>query len=153
MIKLREVTEEDLDIIHSIELDVYPVAWSKSFFKMMYFLKNNMFIAAVDGEEVLGYCVGEIEKMGKDSKPVLAGHVLNIAVSKNHQKEGIGTILLDEIEGRFMKEDATVAYLEVRESNIVAQTMYRKRGYQYVRTSKDYYGDEDGFIMMKSLTR
>lgn len=153
MIKIREVTEDDLDIIHSIEQDVYPVAWSKSFFKMMYFLKNNMFIAAVEGDEVLGYCVGEIEKMEKESKPVTAGHVLNIAVSKKHQKEGIGTILLDEMEGRFMNEDATVAYLEVRESNIVAQTMYKKRGYQYVRTSKDYYGNEDGFIMMKSLTR
>lgn len=153
MIKLREVIEDDLDAIYTIELDVYPTAWSKSFFKMMYFLKNNMFIVAVEGDEVIGYCVGEVEKVGKESDPDLAGHVLNIAVSGKHQHKGIGTILLDEMEDRFMEKEASVSYLEVRESNIVAQTMYKKRGYQYVRTSKDYYGDEDGFIMIKSLTR
>lgn len=43
-------------------------------------------------------------------------------------------------------------YLEVRESNTGAQAMYRKRGYQYVRTAKVYYEDEGGFIMMKGLS-
>lgn len=153
MIKLREVSEDDLDAIYAIELDVYPTAWSKSFFSMMYFLKNNMFIVAVEDDEVIGYCVGEVEKMGKESKSVLTGHVLNIAVSAKHQQRGIGTILLDDMEERFLDKEAEISYLEVRESNIGAQTVYKKRGYQYVRTSKDYYGDEDGFIMMKNLTR
>jgi len=57
---------------------------------------------------------------------------------------------MDEVEGRLWSKGAGLVYLEVRESNTGAQTMYRKRGYQYIRTAEGYYGDEDGFVMMKS---
>ena len=39
MIKIREVMESDLTKIHAIETDVYPTAWSTSFFNMMFLLK------------------------------------------------------------------------------------------------------------------
>ena len=153
MIKIREVMESDLTKIHAIETDVYPTAWSTSFFNMMFLLKDNMFIVATEDDELVGYCVGEVEKMGKTGKLILVGHVLNVAVSRQNQHKGVGSLLLNEIEGRFMEKEAEMSYLEVRESNVTAQTVYKKRGYQYVRTSKGYYGDEDGFIMMKTLTR
>jgi len=60
-------------------------------------------------------------------------------------------LLMDEVEGRLRNRGADLVYLEVRESNTGAQAMYRKRGYEYVRTAEGYYGDEDGFVMMKSL--
>ena len=153
MIKIREVIESDLSKIHAIETDVYPTAWSTSFFNMMFLLKDNMFIVATEEDELVGYCVGEVKKMGETGKPILVGHVLNVAVSRQNQHKGIGSLLLNEMEDRFMEQDAEMSYLEVRESNAIAQTVYKKRGYQYVRTSKGYYGDEDGFIMMKNLTR
>ncbi len=153
MIKIRDVLESDLVKIHAIETEVYPTPWSFSFFNMMHLLKETMFIVATENDEIVGYCVGEIENMVKLEAPIQIGHVLNVAVSHNHQHKGIGSLLLDEIESRFEDEEAEMAYLEVRESNEKAQTVYKKRGYQYVRTSKGYYEDEDGFIMMKSLTR
>ena len=78
---------------------------------------------------------------------------MNVAVTSSHQKRGVGTLLMNKMESMFIEKNAEIAYLEVRESNKGAQTMYRKRGYEYVRTSKGYYGEEDGFIMMKQLTR
>ena len=153
MIKIRDVLESDLTEIHAIENAVYPTPWSFSFFNMMHLLKETMFIVATENDEIVGYCVGEVEKMEKRGTSVQVGHVLNVAVSQNNQQKGIGTILLDEIESRFIGKEAKMAYLEVRESNAKAQKIYKKRGYQYVRTSKRYYGNEDGFIMMKALTR
>ena len=153
MIKIRDVQESDLVEIHAIEKAVYPTPWSFSFFNMMHLMKETVFIVASENGEIVGYSVGEVESMGKPETPVRVGHVLNVAVSLNHQQKGIGSLLLDEIEDRFIAEEAEMSYLEVRESNEKAQTVYRKRGYQYVRTSKGYYGDEDGFIFMKSLTR
>lgn len=153
MIKLRNVKETDLDRIYSIETEVYPVPWSYPFFNMMSKLDETMFIVATEEEEIIGYCVGEIKRMGSIEIPLLTGHVMNVAVTGSHQKKGVGTILMDEIERIFIEGGADVAYLEVRESNTRAQSMYRKRGYRYVRTSKAYYGDEDGYIMMKNLTR
>ena len=150
-ITLREATEDDLQAIHMIENMVYPTPWTLNFFRVMFHMNPGLFIVAVSKDEIIGYSVGEIEKMGKVSSPRSAGHVMNIAVRDDFQGKGVGTLLLDELERRFKDRGADIAYLEVRESNIRAQQVYRNRGYRYVRTAKDYYGDEDGFIMTKSL--
>jgi ribosomal-protein-alanine acetyltransferase len=116
-------------------------------------MNKNLFVVATLDEEVIGYTIGEIKTMGKTRAPRKTGHIMNVAVEAKHQGQGIGTILLDEIEKRFEEHGAKIAYLEVRESNKNAQQVYTKRGYQYVKTAENYYGDENGFILTKKLTR
>jgi ribosomal-protein-alanine N-acetyltransferase len=110
-----------------------------------------LFLVATNKNKTIGYTVGEIGIKGKKNNPKSLGHILNLAVEPDFQGKGAGTMLLDELEKRFIKKDADLAYLEVRESNKRAQMVYIKRGYQYVRTAKNYYGDEDGFILTKKL--
>ena len=139
--------------VHRIEESVYPVPWTFNFFRIIYHMNEDKFLVALDGKRVIGYTVGEIETMGRKSNPRKAGHILNIAVRKEYQGRGVGTMLLDEVERRFLENGVDIAYLEVRESNANAQRVYRNRGYLYVRTAENYYGDEDGYIMSKKLNR
>jgi len=150
-IHIRDAVEGDLPLIHLIEEEVYPVPWTPNFFRIIYHMNEDLFIVALDDDRIIGYTVGEIETLGRKESPKKAGHVLNIAVRGEYQGKGVGTMLLDEIEKRFRTKGANIAYLEVRESNENAQKIYRHRGYQYVRTSEKYYGDEDGYIMTKKL--
>ena len=150
-ISLREAVEDDLSIVHLIEESVYPVPWTFNFFRIIFHMNEDLFLVALDNNQIIGYTVGEIEIMGRKDQPRKAGHVLNIAVRPEYQGKGVGTMLLDEAEKRFKAKGADIAYLEVRESNENAQRVYRHRGYQYVRTAENYYGDEDGYIMTKSL--
>jgi len=150
-ITLRDAVEEDLEQIHRIESDLYPKPWTFNFFRIMFHINMDLFIVAVDDKELIGYAVGEIEKRGKGDTPRKAGHVMNIAVKLQYQGMGIGTMLLDDVENRFQSRGADIAYLEVRESNMRAQQVYKHRGYEYVRTVENYYGDEDGYIMTKKL--
>ncbi|MCW4013473.1 MAG: ribosomal protein S18-alanine N-acetyltransferase [Candidatus Bathyarchaeota archaeon] len=150
-IRLRDACEEDLPLIHLIEEEVYPVPWTPNFFRIIYHMNEDLFIVAVEDERIIGYTVGEIEIMGRKDAPRKAGHVLNIAVRSEYQGRGVGTMLLDEVEMRFMRKGSNIAYLEVRESNENAQKIYSHRGYLYVRTAENYYGDEDGYIMSKKL--
>jgi len=152
MMSLRVAVEDDLEVIHGIEESVYPTAWTLNFFRLILGMSGDLFLVAVENGEVIGYTVGEVKKMGRVGSTKTVGHVLNIAVTKDHQGAGVGTMLMDEVELRLRDSGADLAYLEVRESNTGAQAVYRKRGYQYVRTAEGYYGDEDGFIMMKSLS-
>jgi ribosomal-protein-alanine N-acetyltransferase len=110
-----------------------------------------LFLVATIKNKTIGYTVGEIGIKREKNNPKSLGHILNLAVEPDFQGKGAGTMLLDELEKRFIKKDADLAYLEVRESNKRAQMVYIKRGYQYVRTAKNYYGDEDGFILTKKL--
>lgn len=150
---LREAREEDLNGIYAIESSVYSVPWTLNFFRIILHMKKNMFIVATKDRQILGYTIGEIEtsRVSKDSKKI--GHIMNIAVSNEYQGKGVGTILLNEIENIFIEHKAAVSYLEVRESNKIAQQIYKKRGYIYIKTIQKYYGNENGFIMSKKLTR
>lgn len=145
---LREFRMGDLDKVHMIERASYPLPWSLNFFRLMANMNPGLFLVAVLGDEVVGYTVGEVESRGKGRK---AGHVMNIAVEAYHREKGVGTTLLDELEARFMERGVNMAYLEVRESNLEAQRLYRNRGYMYLRKVDAYYGDEDGLVMTKAL--
>lgn len=151
MITLRDAVEEDLPVVHDIESKLYPVPWTLNFFRIIFHMNRDLFITARDQEELIGYTVGEIEKMGKVDRPRRAGHVLNIAVKKEYQGKGVGTMLLEEVERRFIEKGSDIAYLEVRESNHRAREIYKNRGYEFVRIVENYYGDEDGIIMSKKL--
>jgi ribosomal-protein-alanine N-acetyltransferase len=151
MVVFREAVEDDIEVIHGIEQTVYPTAWTLNFFQLMLGMTEDLFLVALENGEVIGYTVGEMRKMGRKTDLKTVGHILNLAVRGDYQGVGVGTLLMDEVEGRLLSKGVDLVYLEVRESNTGPQTMYLKRGYQYVRTAKGYYGDEDGFVMMKRL--
>jgi len=147
-VKIRELREGDLEEIRRIERASYPTPWSMNFFRLMANMNPELFIVATVEEELVGYTVGEVDARGNGKK---VGHVMNVAVDPRHRHRGVGTMLLDELEVRFLRLGATAAYLEVRESNVDAQRIYSRRGYVYLRKVEGYYRDEDGLVMTKPL--
>jgi ribosomal-protein-alanine N-acetyltransferase len=147
-IRLRRLREGDLETIHRIERSSYPTPWSMNFFRLMANMNPELFIVATVDEELVGYTVGEVDTRRNGGK---VGHVMNVAVDSRHRDRGVGTLLMEELEARFLRLGATATYLEVRESNVDAQRLYSRRGYVYLRKVEGYYGDEDGLIMTKAL--
>jgi ribosomal-protein-alanine N-acetyltransferase len=111
-------------------------------------LEKNLFLVAVNDNEIVGYSVGEVESRGKNGK---AGHIMNVAVKKQFRNKGIATSLMDELERRIKKQGVQISYLEVRISNVIAQELYKNRGYAFLRKIENYYGDEDALVMTKKL--
>ena len=70
-----------------------------------------------------------------------------IIVPEEYRKQGIGSKLLSEIE----KENINNVTLEVRKSNMTAINFYKKNGYKIKAVRKNYYGNEDGYLMMKEI--
>jgi len=70
-----------------------------------------------------------------------------IIVPEEYRKKGIGSKLLLELE----KENIKNITLEVRESNKEAINFYKKNGYKIEAVRKNYYGNEDGYLMMKEI--
>jgi ribosomal-protein-alanine N-acetyltransferase len=147
-IRLRGLREGDLEAVQRIERSSYPKPWSMNFFRLMANMNPELFIVATVDEELVGYTVGEVDARRNGGK---VGHVLNVAVDSRHRHRGVGTMLMEELEARFLRLGATAAYLEVRESNLDAQRLYSHRGYVYLRKVEGYYGDEDGLVMTKVL--
>jgi len=76
-------------------------------------------------------------------------HITNIAVRKIHLRQGIGELLLIALIDLAAKLNARMITLEVRASNIAAQSLYSKYGFTHVGLRRGYYTNdrEDGVLM------
>lgn len=81
------------------------------------------------------------------------GHVTNIAVDSRYREKGIGKKLVEGLISLCSEEKIMAMTLEVRASNIAAQSLYKKYGFTEFGIRPNYYADdkEDAIIMWKSL--
>jgi len=75
-------------------------------------------------------------------------HVSTIAVSRDWQGKGLGELLLLNMLTKAYEMPVTMATLEVRRGNQVAQSLYRKYRFEVVGERRRYYESrEDALIM------
>lgn len=71
-----------------------------------------------------------------------------IIVDDKYKRQGIATKLLNFIE---KNNDIKNITLEVRKSNEEAINFYKKNGFEIVTTRKNYYNNEDAYLMIKKF--
>ncbi|MGA2391977.1 MAG: ribosomal protein S18-alanine N-acetyltransferase [Candidatus Lustribacter sp.] len=92
------------------------------------------FIGRLDGR-IVAY--GGIWVILEDS------HVTTIAVHPDVRGQRLGEEMLVHLLDQAIERDASWVTLEVRESNDVAQKLYRKYGFTIVSTRRGYYSDNN----------
>lgn len=70
-----------------------------------------------------------------------------ITVDKNSRNLGIGSKFIDKLS----KLDIKNITLEVRESNKIAINFYKKNNFEVATVRKNYYGSENGFLMIRKI--
>ncbi|MFQ6000770.1 MAG: ribosomal protein S18-alanine N-acetyltransferase [Anaerolineae bacterium] len=77
-------------------------------------------------------------------------HISTIAVHPRLRRKGIGQLILIAMIEKARSLGADHITLEVRASNLVAQSLYRKYGFQVVGRRRRYYSDnnEDAVVMV-----
>jgi ribosomal-protein-alanine N-acetyltransferase len=78
-------------------------------------------------------------------------HIATIAIHPEFRRQGIGRRLLSHTLRRALDDGARSSFLEVRESNLAAQEMYRQFGYEPTGRRKRYYKDNDEDAILMSL--
>jgi ribosomal-protein-alanine N-acetyltransferase len=80
-------------------------------------------------------------------------HVSTIAVQRSWRRRGIGELLLVAMLDRATELGADIATLEVRVSNVTAQSLYHKYGFRQVGLRPRYYRDSDEDALIMSTER
>lgn len=89
-------------------------------------------------------------------------HITALTVAPEARRQGIGKILVEQLEAAADAHNAWFMDLFVRSSNSKAIAFYKELGYSVFRVVKDYYGEhatdpdkdsEDAFDMRKSMKR
>lgn len=151
--KIREFRKEDIDAVMAINQAALPENYPSSFFLGLHSHAPKAFLVAEVDSTVIGYIMCRIERGISSFRrpyPVKKGHIVSVAVVRDHRRKGIGTELIERGIAGMVEYGATEFYLEVRKSNKPAVTIYEVLGFEIGRVLRGYYRDgEDAYLMTR----
>lgn len=145
-IAFRPMELSDLPQIEVVENSSFSAPWPRQAFYNE--LIHNQFarytVITVEGK-VVGYCGCWL---------ILdEAHITNIAIHPDYRGQGLGEAILTYVMALAKTLGANKMTLEVRVSNLVAQSLYEKLGFERSGIRPGYYTDnqEDAIIMWVTL--
>jgi len=139
---VEKMTPAEINDVRRIETASFSTQWpSDAFYNELHSNRSaHYFVCKVDGKTV---AYGGIWVVMEDS------HVTTIAVDQNYRGRKYGDVLLGHLIAEAISRGAAWMTLEVRESNAIAQSLYRKYGFATVTVRKAYYSDnnENALVM------
>jgi [ribosomal protein S18]-alanine N-acetyltransferase len=148
-VTLRRATAADLQAVASIEGASFSDPWSARAFLPLLNESSTLFLVVADEEskegEILGYAVAWF--VADEAE------LANLAVAPGARRRGIGALLLEHVVGEAKARRCRAMYLEVRESNASARTLYRRHGFHEIGRRVRYYvaPQEDALVLRRSL--
>jgi len=144
------ITEADasmLPALMAIETASFTCPWSEESFR-----------AALESDAVsVPVCLsGEGVPVGFACLMTVAdeGELLNIAASPEYRRKGVAQALMEHCLNLCHTRGVSVLYLEVRESNAPARSLYRKNGFGEIGVRRNYYEKprENAVLMRRVLS-
>ena len=134
MTAIRRGGADDLDAVAAIQ-EASPGA---ARWKVADYLEQD-FRVAMEGNRIVGFLVART--LAADER-----EILNLAVAPDFRRKGVARALLDNAYKGFRG----AIFLEVRESNRVAQEFYKSLGFKELNKRPGYYGSPpESAIVMK----
>jgi len=164
--KVEPMELSDIQEVMAIERLAFPTPWPMGAYRFevrhnpraYYFVVRPQEEGAVQREEPRKGFLARFRST--DERPPIVGyggfwcsareaHISTIAVHPRLRRKGIGQLVLMAMIEKARTIGADHITLEVRASNTVAQSLYRKYGFQVVGRRKGYYSDdnEDAVVM------
>jgi [ribosomal protein S18]-alanine N-acetyltransferase len=144
---LRPALPADLPEVIALERACYGDPWPASAFSTL--TENPRVYFAVARSDQRGTLAGFVIAWYVLDEAELA----NLAVAPEHRRQGIGEALLDAMLDDAAARGSAHVYLEVRESNQAARSLYKTRLFEEVGRRKRYYRSpaEDALILRRTL--
>lgn len=134
-----------LDAVMAIEEEAYPSPWTRGMFRQDIDIPLARFYVAFLDHVLVGY-VG-IWRVADEA------HLTSVTVRLEYRRQGLGSQLVRFILQVSAELGLQRVFLEVRESNLAGQRLYRKLGFQQTGWRKGYYRStgEDAVVMSKTI--
>lgn len=129
--RLRRARRGDAAALAALERRCFSDPWSAQSFREALATDRTEALVAEDDDAVLGYLIGH-EAGG-------AAEILNLAVAPEARRRGIARRLIEAGLARLVARGAEEVFLEVRESNLAARSLYAAYGFRPVGIRHGYY--------------
>ena len=138
----------DLDQVMANELLAYAFPWTRGIFQECLEGDHDCQVACID-DEIIGH--------GVASFAAGESHLLNVCIRRESQGFGYGRELVVHMLNRCRAFGASVMFLEVRPSNVIAANLYQTLGFNEIGIRRNYYpahtGHEDARVLVLDLVK
>ena len=143
-VTFRAMTQDDAETAAELDSKCFgrEACNREYFFRAAQNERQEFWVAERDGKVIA--CAGA--EINSDT-----AEIESLAVDPEYRRQGVATILLIKLLDAIKRRGATFIILEVRPSNKAAIALYKDFGFQIVEREKDYYSDEDAWIMAKDF--
>ena len=140
-LRIEPFQPPDLDAIMEMEVNSFPVPWTRRSYEDVIPLKNVRTWVAIIDDEIVGYMLTQfvMDEM----------ELHTFAVRQAWRRKGIGSKLIQYLISDAKTLGLKNVYLLVRPNNMAARVLYEKQGFQIAGIRKHYYQDdgEDALVM------
>jgi len=143
--QIRPMTRNDCEQVAAIEAASFSMPWSLRAFTDTVGKENFRYFVAEDAGEILGYC-GFLFVLDEAEIP-------NVCVKASARQHGVGKQMMKVLLEEAKNLGISMLFLEVRESNTAARTLYRSLGFEEDGIRKNFYEQpvENAVLMSKAL--
>lgn len=140
-----KATAADLEPVTQIEKNVMSCPWSFDNFTEALNSDHCIFLVAKDEQRVAGYVLFYLS--------VPEAELPDIVVDSSYRRQGVARGLLKKAIELAKSQGVADIFLEVRESNTLAKTLYNQFGFTELGIRKNFYSEpvENAICMKLSL--
>jgi|SRR5580658_9275659 [ribosomal protein S18]-alanine N-acetyltransferase len=143
---IRQYEARDFGAMYKLDHACFPPGIAYSKWSLQYFLNlpaADCLVAEV-GKQIVGFILAE-------KNPPLA-HIITLDVAAAKRREGLGSVLLGEMEKHFRFHEVRSVLMETAVNNESGIAFWEHHGYRTEAVLKRYYlGKIDAFEMRKKL--
>lgn len=140
-IKIEKFKSEDIENALKLEESHKIKILSKKILESEINAENHYYIVAKENDDVVGYA--------GISYVLDIADLLSIVVDKSKTRQGIASLMLEDLIEYCTQNSIREIILEVRKSNTSAQNLYSKYGFKQISIRKNYYDNIENAIIMK----
>jgi ribosomal-protein-alanine N-acetyltransferase len=143
---IRRARPSDLPRILAIERAGFGEwAWDRKLFAEYTRTCGELFLVALEGSKVVGYCIGCIDRG--------TAAVESIAVAPSVKGKGAADMLLRSLLRRLKRRGISRVALMVKITNLRAIAFYQKQGFRRIRKVPRYYEDQEAGLLFQYHVR
>lgn len=143
--QFRPMTQDDIGEVLEIENVSFAAPWTQGMFRQILASPITKSLVFSIRDKIVGYIV--FYHAGPEI------HIMNIAVDPSFRQQGIAYRMMSRILDLARDYSVEECFLEVRENNFSARSLYDRLGFKPVGRRKGYYSEtnEDAIVMMLAL--
>lgn len=130
-LRIASMTRENIPVVAELERKNFSIPWSEqSFLNVLDDEFSFSYVGVLEGRIIAYTIFGAIDDYAE---------LWNIAVDERARRTGIGESMLHFVIDQCREMGVASLFLQVRESNHPAISLYEKNGFTFVMVQKDYY--------------